>query len=664
MGSFVKSVLVFGVSVLLAVVGVEGADAAKVEQVMAGEIKEAHVSWWGFDKEDSTAFLRAAIKSRVPKLIVDNMGAPWITDHLQLVSNQEIIFEKGVEVVAKRGAFKSRAASMINLVGVENVTLRGPGATIRMHRADYDAPPYVKAEWRHLVCMRGCTNIKILGLTLAESGGDGIYLGVGSGKRTNLDIEIRDVVCDRHYRQGISVITAENLLIENTIMRDTAGTPPAAGIDFEPNNRAERLKNCVVRNCLTQNNEGIGFHSYLYYLKGDSEPVSIEIINCRSIGDRMGANVVTGNSEEDAVKGFMRFENCTFSNARQHGISVGAKPAEGMALEFQNCVIEGCGASSNVFTDLNFVSRPHNDLPPGGVKLDNLVIRQPVKRDWVQWQNKFVHSGTISDISGRVTVECGDAKETFTMSDAWFAKRFPPRFAVPVRRVRVDLATARVVNTVEGPRQLARIRMRGYGNYLFYATGGKEVVLKGRQSKVGRNVASTKMMVVKDSADQETKSVALSGKFDAIEEVRFMPSKSGFYRLSVAVDGNAFALLEANVPVALDTSVRSVNLINSPGPLYAVLPQGTGTFAFGLRGQGSGERVKATVIDPNGREVWTHASIAEMERYTAANGEGAAGGIWQVKFATPTEGVFEDFSVELLGAPAYLFLDDKCYWSF
>jgi len=29
---------------------------------------------------------------------------------------------------------------------------------------------------------------------------------------------IRDVVCDRNYRQGISVISAENLLIERCVL--------------------------------------------------------------------------------------------------------------------------------------------------------------------------------------------------------------------------------------------------------------------------------------------------------------------------------------------------------------------------------------------------------------------------------------------------------------
>ena len=55
----------------------------------------------------------------------------------------------------------------------------------------------------------------------------GVYLGAGKNGAPNRHVRIREVTCTDHHRQGISVITAENLLIENTILKNTAGTPPA-----------------------------------------------------------------------------------------------------------------------------------------------------------------------------------------------------------------------------------------------------------------------------------------------------------------------------------------------------------------------------------------------------------------------------------------------------
>ena len=112
------------------------------------------------------------------------------------------------------------------------------------------------------------------------------------------------------------MISAENLLIENTVMRDTAGTPPAAGIDFEPNHAGERLKNCVMRNCLTENNHGDGYEFYLPNLTAASEPVAIRLENCRSRGDRSALRVITGNAEADAVRGTMTVAACRQPGAR------------------------------------------------------------------------------------------------------------------------------------------------------------------------------------------------------------------------------------------------------------------------------------------------------------------------------------------------------------
>ena len=50
----------------------------------AGELTEAQASWWGFDPDDATASLQAAINSGVPRLIVEDMGAPWVVGPIRL----------------------------------------------------------------------------------------------------------------------------------------------------------------------------------------------------------------------------------------------------------------------------------------------------------------------------------------------------------------------------------------------------------------------------------------------------------------------------------------------------------------------------------------------------------------------------------------------------
>ena len=59
---------------------------------------------------------------------------PWIVTPIKAASNQEIVFEKGVVVEAKRGEFKGRKDSLFSIRLKENVSLIGYGATRRISR--------------------------------------------------------------------------------------------------------------------------------------------------------------------------------------------------------------------------------------------------------------------------------------------------------------------------------------------------------------------------------------------------------------------------------------------------------------------------------------------------------------------------------------------------
>ena len=101
-----------------------------VAKVASGEIREARASWWGFDKDDSTAYLQAAINSGVPKLIVEKMPSPWIVTPIKAVSNQHLVFEKGAMLLAKRGEFVDRNDWLLAVDGVENCRVLSPSADV------------------------------------------------------------------------------------------------------------------------------------------------------------------------------------------------------------------------------------------------------------------------------------------------------------------------------------------------------------------------------------------------------------------------------------------------------------------------------------------------------------------------------------------------------
>jgi hypothetical protein len=645
--------------------GMHAAEPELVARVAAGKLREARASWWGFDAEDSTAALQAALTSGVRRLVVDRQSGPWIVTPLTVPGDLELLFEDGVEVLAKQGEFRGKNDTLFSLSCVSNVTLRGYGATLRMRRDDYDAPPYVKAEWRHLLSIRGCENIQVLGLTLAESGGDGIYLGSVKSRPHNRNIVIKDVICNKNYRQGISVISAENLLIESVVLSNTGGTPPAAGIDFEPNHSHEVLKNIVMRGCLAHNNEGDGYLFALHQMRSASEPVSIRLERCRSVQDRSGVRLHTRNSEDDAVRGVLEFTDCVFESAERCAVQICSKPAHGAELIFQRCRALRCGAGEAGIGDVVLENRGGDAHPVGGMRLIDFDVLQPVERPWIVWRNNIFADQSVGGIDGSVAVTHGDGTVRLDLTPQWLAESFPPRFATRVPRAAFDWAAAKIRDTTNGVRRLQPLRMRGSATYWFYAQAGDEVLLTGEQRQVGRYEPSAKPLVVAALDGTVVKKVAM-GAFGESVTVAGRAPASGFYRLDADAGANAFLLTSANVPVALAALDGPVKFIGSEGVLSLPVPPGTELFAVDVAGSGDREGVRCTLVTPGKTVAWQHDAITGIQRYTGGQDAEASSGLWKIRLMKPAaEGLaFEDFSVDVLGVPPFLFLHPARYWEF
>jgi len=391
---------------------------ALIARVASGELSEARASWWGWNAEDATASLQAAIASGAATVTVERMEGPWVVRPLRGASNQRIVFERGVEVVAKKGEFMGLTDCLLAYDRATNVVLSGYGATLRMHRADYDAAPYKKGEWRHCLKLLSSQNVVVEGLTLEESGGDGIYVGeigerASSWKLPCRDIMIRDCRCVRNYRQGISVISVDGFLVENTEMSDTSGTAPQAGIDFEPNHRDQVLRRCILRNCDLDRNKGSGVEIVIASLDARSEPVDIAIENCRMRDDKKGlAYIVQGKRINGYPTGRISVDRCVISNTTcRAGIDVWNKPADSVALRFSDCKVLDCRREQPEEPDV-FLGSIRSFAVTDGIDLGNLFVRQCVDRPWLNDFAKNPCGIRPRAITGTVTVE--DAKGRVT----------------------------------------------------------------------------------------------------------------------------------------------------------------------------------------------------------------------------------------------------------
>lgn len=404
-----RTQVLFAILIALLSLGAAADDySARIDAALEGRELTANALWWGFDPEDATEAIQSAIDAQTPRVIVPYTGRPWIVRPIQLRSDLELYFEPGVIVEAKAGEFKGRGDSLFSAENASNITLMGYGATLRMRKSDYQSDAYEKAEWRMTLDFNGCQALRIEGLRLENSGGDGIYLGATKERPYCRDVVIRNVSCIDHHRQGISVISAIDLLIDHCVLSGTSGTAPEAGIDFEPNRPNEKLVNCMVRNCLIENNRGAGVLVYLKNLNDTSAPVSICVEGCLIRGSN-DVGMAVGAAPDDGPQGLIEFVRCTVEGSSKSGAYIYDKSAKSVEVRFEQC------SWSNVWTSdapnhkgprvplLIHLRRPQITSRHGGIFFLDCQIFDQVDRPLLFVEEDYNDAGILG-LHGNITV--------------------------------------------------------------------------------------------------------------------------------------------------------------------------------------------------------------------------------------------------------------------
>jgi len=208
-----------------------------------------------FTAGNSTADLQMLLDTE-DNLFIPVMASDWVVGQMFLTrDNQNIIFEDGVVMQGLAGAFSATTNdSLFTANQVKNVNLTGYGATFSME----NITAIGGFESRHGLRFDRVQDFTVSGLTIRNTQGDGIYLGAESTVGINQNVTIQDVVIDDAFRNGISVISARGVLIDNATIINTDGTAPRAGIDFEPNFATQRIVDVTVRNSIIATNGSSG----------------------------------------------------------------------------------------------------------------------------------------------------------------------------------------------------------------------------------------------------------------------------------------------------------------------------------------------------------------------------------------------------------------------
>lgn len=593
-------------------------------------------SSFGFSEKDATACLQKAIDSGVKKLIVDNTGREWLVGPIRLRSGQEIVFADGVVVRALPGAFKKQGESLFTAKDVSGVTLRGgKNAVLMMNKKDYqDTARYQWSEWRHLISLRGASDVVISGLTLKASGGDGIYVSTGSGQIGCRNVLIDNVTCDDHHRQGISIISAENLLVKNSRFRNTRGTPPQCGVDIEPNGNRDYVINNVFKNCEFSGNAAAGILLHLAALNADSKPVSITFRNCRSFGNASDG-IALYMSSTTSVKGSVLIEDCEVRSNQGGALVISNQQDAGMQLAIRNTVLDNRnGRQSAVLLNNSGVQR---DI--GGIRFENVRLL-PGRNTPVVFHG--MTGVGIREFTGSLSLQNDNGKIT-DFDLAKFSAAHPPRpelrnFSV----MPVDLKKLHPVDASAARRDKNnKSRFRGRFRFLQYCPAAGVYPIRFNAVKITKFPLNLEVHL-RDAAGTDL------GRFSITEPEKIYLLKANgrnLFSFEINTKGDAVTVNSPHPGQA----VRADDWVGMFGggnhQFYFSVPAGVKEINIDVAGT-LREPVSAQLISPDGKVVTEVKMLEGMKRLHHIREKADVSEVWCLKFPYGRE----DFKFRV-GAP-------------
>lgn len=366
-------------------------------------------SSFGFKAGDATEAFQEAIKSNNNFIVIDKQSSDWIIKPSRFfdITNKTIVFEPGVVLRSKSGAYSDKTSVMFNFLRGNNIIIEGYGATLAMNRSEYG-----QSEFRHALKFLDSRNVTVRGFTIKDSGGDGININASkTGFSENITLE--DITSTNNYRQGLSIISARGVWVNNCVFKNTNGQSPEAGVDLEPNQPTQRLQNINFNNCKFIGNNHAGFLVAPSKMTSSSTPLSVKVTNCYFSKNSQSNNLpkpgteillASNESGKNPVKGSVEFKNCTFDGSPAR-ILYSQKPAEAYTATFTNCVAKN--VVTNVGDSPIFLEGKAVAPTLGGFNFNNFRIEYTKNRAFMRIM--VPQSTTLKNVQGSFTIkEPGD----------------------------------------------------------------------------------------------------------------------------------------------------------------------------------------------------------------------------------------------------------------
>lgn len=207
-----------------------------------------------------------------------------------LNSNTEFVMDGNIQMTPN----SFRCYNIILATG-ENIKIKGKGTVA----GDKHTHTGKDGEWGMGIMLENAHHVLVSGLTIKDCWGDCIYVGENS-----TDVTIEKCKLDHGRRQGISITSANGVLIKNCEITNVSGTSPEFAIDVEPN-KNEFVGNVIIDHVTAANCVG-GFKAAT--IAENARIGSVIVRNCNISADRQYA---------------LRFINCESALAENNKLNRG-----------------------------------------------------------------------------------------------------------------------------------------------------------------------------------------------------------------------------------------------------------------------------------------------------------------------------------------------------
>ncbi len=380
--------------------------------IVEAQASSVLASDFGYSPIDATLAFQNAINSDADTVVIDAQSSNWIVQPSNFfdLENKVIIFETGVVLEAKSNSFPELSDCLMRLIRCNNISILGYGATFKMQKTEY-----TNGEWRHALSIMNSNDITVEGLILRDSGGDGIYISGDTWFGTQLyseNIIVRDCIADNNRRQGMSVCSVQNLLVENCTFQNTVGALPEAGLDIEPFETHHRLVNLVFRECRFVDNFGYGIQVSLQDMDDSSMDLSITFEDCFVSGNHDPSNpyayaeISCIDNGGNGIDGQVTFNRCVVADSEWTALFI-RKSVESYAITLNNCVFKNISQDPIAFNNPIFFEVTDYDNPTlrfGGANFNDCLIDYDADIPFFAIYENLPTSDGLGDIQGNFTV--------------------------------------------------------------------------------------------------------------------------------------------------------------------------------------------------------------------------------------------------------------------